>query len=129
MAAKAHIVSDNEIAMFNTKRDVLCKQDLNRTELLHHLKNIGITDTRVIAQLLVGENPPIVHVSRGIYRFSKDPVYKQRLQTAYDNVRKANRKNTIDENHPTEEAIKQAVKLLKNAGYRIYKPVTQYEEI
>lgn len=129
MAAKPHIVSDNEIALFNAKRENLKGKELNRTDLLKELKKINLTDTRVIAQLMQGENPPIVHVTRGVYRLAKDPVYKGRLQTAYDSVREVRRVNRIDMSHPTELAIKEAITLLKNAGYKILKPVTEYEEV
>lgn len=90
--------------------------------------------------MISGTNPPIVQISPGKYKFNDNPVYKERLQTAFNHycklvngyIEAAKRKKTalnkqkVESKSFTEE---DAIKLLKGLGYKIMKPTIQYEEI
>lgn len=77
-----------------------------------------------------GENPPFIRVSRGQYVFNPKPVYIERLQTVWDAYANYGKRSS---SHLDEKQLKldinNAIKLLKNLGYRVLKPVTQYEEV
>lgn len=71
-----------------------------------------------------------------LYKFSTEPIYKGKLENWYKNARThhneavknlRNKKNT--QIVIIEDPIQEAIKLLKENGYKIYKPICTYEEI
>lgn len=125
MAQPRHIVSQAEVAQFNKKREQMKGRELSRKELERELTNIGYQMT-MIANLVNGVNPPIIRVSRGRYTFNPNPVHITRLQTAF------NRRHDIQykkDSQTNENKIAAAIELLKQNGYRILKPKTEYEEV
>ena len=77
-----------------------------------------------------GVNPPIVKPKRGVYCFSPKPVFIERLQTVWDEYTKiANPRKYKSDKCEEVVSIETAIKVLKEAGYKVLKPVTQYEEI
>ena len=71
-----------------------------------------------------------------LYKFSNEPIYKGKLENWYKNVRThhnetvknlRNKKNT--QVVVIEDPIQEAIKLLKENGYKVYKPVCIWEEI
>lgn len=125
MAQPRHIVSQAEAAQFNKKREQMKGRELSREELERELKSIGYQMT-MITNLVDGTNPPIIRVSRGRYAFNPNPVYITKLQAAFDRRRNVQQKKDISVN---ENKIVAAIKLLKQNGYRILKPKTEYEEV
>ena len=78
-----------------------------------------------------GVNPPVIKVARGRYVFNPQPVHIDRLQQVWKDYR-VNGKNrpakSVDARE-LESAINRAIALLKNNGYKVLKPTTQYEEV
>lgn len=129
------VVSEQDVLLFNAFRDYMKGKEVSRTEMLNALhKELGYTKHDSLLKALTdGINPPIVRVRRGVYRVAKDPVYIQRLQTAFDVYTKcANPRHYDAQGHYDEKkriSIDDAIKVLKDAGYKVLKPVTQYEEV
>jgi hypothetical protein len=105
---------------------------LSRNEMKAALhKELAYTNhDSLLKALSSGVNPPIVRVSRGKYQVAKEPVYIKRLQTAFDEYTHcANPRCYENGKYENKPSIEQAIKVLKDAGYKVLKPVTQYEEV
>lgn len=129
-----HLVTDDEISRFNLTRENLKNKKFNNEEIRNELnKKMGYTKAWALLRALCeGPNPPVIKQERGVYVFNTKPVYKERLQTCWDlytkYVNPQNYKNGKYEKTSTL-SIEEAIEVLKKAGYKILKPVTQYEEI
>lgn len=71
-----------------------------------------------------------------LYKFSTEPIYKGKLENWYKNVRTRHneciRNSRSKKEAPVvviEDPIQEAIKLLKEKGYKIYKPICTWEEI
>lgn len=82
-----------------------------------------------------------VQGERGTYQFaSKEPVYYKSFEQTFENyvikqiaaVAKS-KKESISSSNPTivipTDNVEDAIKILKKLGYKIMKPVTNYEEV
>lgn len=120
-----HIVDGQEAALYNMHREnnkgKLFNLDEFRT-LLHQMRYLA--SPTFIKCFTSGINPPFIKVSRGKYAFAKEPIYKERLQKAWDDFKSYGKK--IPDN-PIQ--IKAAIELLKKNGYRVLKPTTKWEEV
>lgn len=126
------VISEQDVLLFNMFRENMKGKVLSRDEMKKALqKELGYTNhDSMLKALTSGVNPPIVRVSRGKYQVSKEPVYIKRLQTAFDEYTHcANPRNYVTGSHMRLPSVEEAIKVLKDAGYRILKPITQYEEI
>lgn len=132
MASKGkHVVSNSEIAQFNMVRLNLAQKQMSRTELKEQMKQkMGYhMHDMMIKAMCTGPNPPIIRVARGLYVVNPEPVHIKRLQTAWDTYTKcANPRHYKSGQYELKPTIEQAIKVLKEAGYKVLKPVTQYEE-
>ena len=132
-APNKHEVDEQEIAKFNLTRENLKGKEFNQAEIREKIhKMLGYShDTKMLRALCDGVNPPILKIRRGVYCFNPKPVFKDRLQTVWDTYTKFSiSKNKCFEESPDQTAlIKDAIMLLKNAGYKVLKPITQYEEV
>ena len=134
MAAKTnkHVVTDSEVAAFNMFRKNIEGKEFSQSEMRDELKK-KLNYSRAAAMLRAlsdGVNAPIVKVRRGVYVANQKPVYKERLQTCWDTYTKyANPQDYKTGEHQHVCTIEQAIKRLKDAGYKVLKPVTQYEEV
>ena len=121
-----HLVQEEEFVAFNRTREQQVGKTFNRTEIVETLGKLGYSqNAQMLVAMTSGVNPPILKVSRGKYAFNPKPVYKDRLQTAWNTYTHINKRNH-DQAVPS---IKQAIEVLKKAGYKVLKPITQYEEI
>lgn len=126
------VITEQDVLLFNMFRENMKGKQLSRNEMKAALhKELAYTNhDSLLKALCSGVNPPIVRVSRGKYQVAKEPVYIQRLQTAFDEYTHcANPRNYVTGSHMRVPSIEEAIKVLKDAGYRILKPITQYEEI
>lgn len=123
---KRHQVTREEAAKFNKVREAYVGKILTRPQIKEILVGMGYPKYEKLLQLMAkGENPPIVRVSFGKYSFNPKPVFMGRLQQVWDNRKKY---------EPTKQAkpsitVVEAIKILKDSGYKVLKPVTEYEEL
>lgn len=122
------LVDDQIILRFNLFRENKLGKEFKRDEMKKLLKdqmNFPASDQFLMA-ITAGVNPPIVKVKRGIYAVNPKLVYKDRLQTVFDEYKKTIKSETTrNKNISVEEAII----VLKKAGYRILKPETKWIEL
>lgn len=126
------IITKKDIELFNAFRECYKGKEMSRNEIKKALhKELGyIEHDSLLKALTSGVNPPIVRVRRGVYMVNKETIYIQRLQTAFDEYTKcANPRNYITGEHKRTISINEAIQVLKDAGYKVLKPITQYEEV
>lgn len=129
--ANKKIVTKKDISDFNTFREKYQAKEMSGTEMMQALKKeLGYPAHNMMLRALCdGENSPIIKVKRGRYCVNSKPVFIERLQTAFDAyTRFANPRHYKTEKYEEEISISKAIAVLKNAGYKVLKPVTQYEE-
>lgn len=125
-----HIVSENEITLFNTRREISKGKQFSAKEFKELLRKMNYADSgNFIAAITRGVNPPFVRVSRGVYQFSKEPVHIKRLQQVWDEYSNYGSSRNRKKSATTEEQIAQAIALLKENGYKVYKSIVRYEEV
>jgi hypothetical protein len=127
-----HVVDDQEIMRFNLTREILKGREFNQSEMREELnKKLGYSKAAAMLRALCnGTNPPILKIKRGVYCINPKPVFKERLQLAWDEYTKmANPQCYKTGKHEHPISIDQAIKVLKDAGYKILKPITEYKEI
>ena len=126
-----HVVDDQEITRFNWKRESAAQKEFNNKEIIEELKKLGYTGHNAFLKAMTnGVNPPIIKPKRGVYCFNPKPVFRDRLQLAWDEYTKiANPKNYKSGEYKETCSIERAIEILKEAGYKVLKPITQYEEI
>lgn len=132
-AKNQHVVTENEIAQFNMVRVNLAQKEMSRNELIEEFKkkmNYHMHSSFLKA-ITSGVNPPIIKISRGKYCVNPEPVHIARLQTVWDLYTKcANPRNYDDKgNYQQTMSIEHAIAILKQAGYKVYKPVTEFVEV
>ena len=125
-----HVVSENEITLFNTRREISKGKQFSAKEFKELLRKMNYADSgNFIAAITRGINPPFVRVSRGVYQFSKEPVHIKRLQQVWDEYSAYGNNRNRKKSATTEEQIAQAIALLKENGYKVYKSIVRYEEV
>ena len=127
-----HEVDEQEIMRFNLFRENLKGKEFNQTEMREELHSkLGYSKAAAMLRALSnGVNPPVLKVKRGVYCVNPKAVYKERLQTVWDEYTKmANPQCYKNGKHEHPVSIEQAIKVLKEAGYKVLKPIVQYEEI
>ena len=123
-----HIVDEQEIMRFNLRRENENGKTYNAEEFKELLKAMGYTTSgNLITCMVKGDNPPFIRVERGKYAFNPKPVHIQRLQKVWDEYGAIGRK--LKENHTIKMDIVTAIEVLKANGYKVLKPITQYEEV
>lgn len=134
-----HVITKEEIARFNQVRENT-RIDLTMKQLFGVFKNMGIPiNPALLKHLTAGVKAPIVRIDANKYRFAEDPVHIERLQQCYDDYHKSrcacrNKAAVItmqpeDNIFAEEKVIQEAIQILKNAGYKIQRPVVTYEEV
>ena len=126
-----HVVDEQEILRFNMQRENKKGMTFSLEEFQNLLKQMGYASNGNLIKCMVsGENPPFIRVERGKYTFNPNPVHIKRLQTVWDmySYPGRNRQSSNPDQKQLELDINRAIKMLKDLGYRILKPVTQYEE-
>ena len=141
-------ITEDDHVLFNALRQEHQGKTFKRTDLRRLLvKELKFPAGEAFFIAMVsGSNSPIVQVALGRYKFNDKPVYKDRLQKAFDDYctrvngytekqkakrakNKAVKKEVVTQTTTPEITVEQAIATLKKAGFRVYKPVTQYEEI
>lgn len=143
-ANKRHEVTENEIQAFNWMRESMVGKEMNPEGLREQLKKLQYKPNgNFILAITSGENPPIIRVSRGKYVFNPKPVYIDRMKKVWkDYADYGNKKSENKSDKPviihksfklltgvTDENVLSAINLLKEKGYKIYRPKVEYEEI
>lgn len=127
-----HIVDEQEIARFKARRENEGNKTYSLEEFKVLLNKMGYaTSGNLIKCMVSGVNPPFIRISRGKYAFNPKPVYIERLQKVWDDYGYIGR-NRISSNPDKKQLeldVNRAIKLLKDLGYKVLKPVTQYEEV
>lgn len=125
------MVDEQEITRFNLMRENQKGKTYNPQEFKNLLQKMGYTTSGNLIKCMVnGENPPFIRMERGKYCFSPKPVHILRLQKVWDEYGYIgrNRMSSNPDKKQLELDINRAIKLLKDLGYKVLKPVTQYEE-
>lgn len=126
-----HKVDEQEIARFNMFRENNKCKTFSLEEFKTLLNEMGYaTSGNLIKCMVSGVNPPFVRVSRGQYQFNPKPIYIERLQKVWDEYGYIGR-NRMAKNPDKEQLsidVNRAIKMLKDLGYKVLKPVTRYEE-
>lgn len=124
---------------FNSLRKEFKDSEFTRKDLSFYLSESKIPSNREFIHAYI-KHGAIICSERNCYRFTSDPVYWNILKIAIEEVRnyhnnfqrknKKNNKKSIISKSPksvlNEEA---AITFLKNKGYKILKPVTEFQEI
>lgn len=126
------VITEQDVLLFNMFRENMKGKELSRNEMKKalHKELAYVEHDSLLKALTTGPNPPIVRLRRGVYAVAKQPVYIARLQTAFDEYTHcANPRNYVTGTHVRVPSIEEAIKVLKDAGYKVLKPITQYEEV
>ena len=120
-----HIVDEKEAQLYNMRRENNKGKLFDLTEFRTLLHQMGYFASPVFVKCFTsGVNPPFIKVDHGKYAFAKEPIYKDRLQKAWDDFESYGKKTP---DNPIQ--IRAAIELLKKNGYRVLKPRTQWEEV
>lgn len=127
-----HQVTKEEISRFNMFRENMKGKVISGKEMKEALKRkMGYSSSdQMLKALSTGDNAPILHPERGKYIVNPEPVFIKRLQTCwneYSNMSLKYAHATVD--NKEKISIEDAITMLKTAGYKILKPIVQYEEI
>lgn len=126
---KRRSVTKEEIAALNTARELYQGRELSTKEALEVIREAGIKANSTILKFMAeGVNPPLIKMKEGIYTFNENPIHMLRLQKVYDDTYTYCRQH-MKKSAPQDLTEENCVKFLKELGYRILKPVTQYEEL
>jgi hypothetical protein len=128
---KAHEVTDTEMRALNWKRESMVGKEMTLSELKETLRTLNLPTNQNFITVLVGcENPPIIRMERGKYCFNPKPVHIDKMKLVWKNYGSyGNRKAMKAEQTSLDILIKDAIALLKNNGYKVFKPVTEYKEV
>jgi hypothetical protein len=122
-------IDDQIILRFNLFRENMLGKELKRNEMKKELKSkMGFPASDQFLKCITdGINPPVIKVKRGIYAVNPKPVFKERLQTVFDEYKNTIKSKTA--HNKKSISIEEAILVLKNAGYRVMKPETKWIEI
>lgn len=122
------IIQESDHVQFNLFREHNLTKTFKRGEIKALLKKqVGYPSSdQFLMCITKGVNPPIIKVKRGEYTVNPKPVFKGRLQTVFDEYEKVVKGETTRNG---KKSIEEAILVLKNAGYKVLKPITQYEEV
>jgi len=132
MKKEHHIVDEQEIRRFNLRRENENGKTYSLEEFKVLLNKMGYaTSGNLIKCMVSGENPPFIRMRRGLYCFNPNPVHISRLQKVWDDYGYIwiNRIASNPVKKQLELDVNRAIKLLKDLGYKVLKPITQYEEV
>lgn len=129
---KKHVVTNEETTHFNFFRENMKGKECSRSEMMKQIREkLGYKVWGgLFKSLSDGVDPPIIRIRRGVYVVNPKPVYKDRLQLVFDSLESDNKKyqNKRSESQ-MQTSIAEAITLLKNNGYKVYKQIIKYEEI
>lgn len=127
-----HVVDEQEIMRFNMYRENNKGKEFSLEEFKTLLNKMGYaTSGNLIKCMVNGVNPPFIRVSRGKYAFNPKAVYIERLQKVWDDYGYIgrNRMASNPDKKQLELDVNRAIKMLKDLGYKVLKPITRYEEV
>lgn len=125
------IVTEAMIAQFNDVRQQQAGIEMTGEQIKTHLAfalNRKIHSS-LFKSLADGENPPIIRVKRGKYVFNPKPVYIERLQAVFDAYTKNANPRQYKTGKYTKVTIEEAIAILKENGYKVYRQIIKYEEV
>ena len=146
----AHKVTSEEIAAYNNMRRDLQGKILTINEVKENLrKTILPKGGSLVSYLIQGAFPALIRVDRGKYKFPEKPVHISVLQRAFDKKAKVQSKSNkkwrenkatksedtvdeiiknVDKVFELNKRIEEAAKLLKENGWLLKRPITNYED-
>lgn len=131
MKKQHHVVDEQEIMRFNLRRENNSGKTFTAEQFKQLLRDMGYCSSGNLVKCMTqGENPPFIRMERGKYCFNPKPIYKERLQKVWDDYGYIGR-NRMAKNPDKKQLeldINRAIKMLKDLGYKVLKPVTRYEE-
>lgn len=131
MSKKREKITAELCKKFNTVCNTHVNHKFRKNELIELFKNeFGITVDSVWLSKLIQYNVITAEGSTNdkYYTFSKGPVLIGKLQNIHQEV--INTWAYYNRNNPKSAmTIENAIKLLKDNGYKVLKPKTSYEEV
>ena len=121
------IVSTKECSILNTLRAEHQHRNLSRTEVIGMIRDsIGWKREDVITSIL---SKVFVRIQRGVYKFPEQPIYIGKLQGIFDSLSRKGKQPVVQETVTVVvDPIEEAIKLLKNDGYKITKQFLDVEK-
>lgn len=119
---------------FNTVCNTYATRKFKRSELIELFKNeFNINIIPVWLSKLIQHNVIIAEgpTNNKYYFFNKGPILIKKLQNIHQEVINTwayyNRNNP--KSNKSSMTIEEAIKLLKENGYKVYKPITEFKEV
>lgn len=135
MSRKREKITVELCKKFNTVCNTYANRKFRRNELVELFKNeFGITVDPVWLSKLIQHS---VIISEGptnnkYYFFGKGPILIKKLQNIHQEVINTwayYNRNNPKSNKSSMMTIEEAIKLLKENGYKVYKPITEFKEV
>lgn len=132
------MVTDQTVRDFNTLRINNQSKEYSRAEIIDLLSTIsGMKKNSLMITIMIKYHV-ILNSGRGIYTFTKNPIYSSLLAKCFEDYSSISRgyskksyyKRKEDKSKENEIHTEDfCIKFLKERGYKIYKEVTRFEEI
>lgn len=130
---KIKYIDDTQVVKFNETRIEKAGQKLSKDSMKRELENLGFhtNQGRLSEMIKLGIIEKHRKGRKYAYSFTYSPVYKEKFHTWQDNCAKMWRKNQKADKEISVDKIQQAIDLLKQNGYTIYKRVITetFEEV
>lgn len=126
MARPKKLVTNEECERLNSLRILYSGKGIYARDLFNLFKQeLGWTNTATVQKIC---NEVFIKVDRGVYAFPKIPIYIGKLQNIFDDVAHQRSKIYAEKKHiqtvepeVVKDPIQDAIKLLKENGYKITK--------
>lgn len=118
----AKTIEEKDHVAFNLFRESKLGKEFKRDEMKQMLKKLcGYPASDQFLMCITADpNPPIIKVRRGVYAVNPKPVYKERLQTVFDEYANTIKSETVK--NKKKISIEEAILRLKETGeYQILK--------
>lgn len=123
-----HEVTEDEIKGINWSRESMVGKEMTIAEAKDWLRKINLPNNpNFFSHMTKGVNPPLVRVKRGIYVVNPKPIHIDRMKKVWQDYANCGKvkKMTITQTADIDNAIK----LLKDNGYKVFKPIVEYKEV
>lgn len=123
----ARKVTNEECERLNSLRILYVGHQFSRSQLEELLsREIGWKAGGTLQRLISGL---FIHVDKGVYAFPKDPIYIKKIQKIFDDLREYRQRLYLEKNpqpmivevEEIKDPIQEAIKLLKDNGFKITK--------
>lgn len=123
-----HEVTESEITAINWSRESMIGKEMTVAEAKDWLRKMNLPDNpNFFSCIAKGVNPPLVRVKRGIYVVNPKPIHIDRMKKVWQDYADYGKVKQKTITQPAD--IDNAIKLLKDNGYKVFKPIVEYKEV